>query len=71
MFPSTECLGYKRYALRERQNTFVYAFDPKIPRIYAYEIHEGIYETYLRESIDFMIQIDGKKRHVFIKLSDP
>jgi hypothetical protein len=59
-------------AMGERQNTFVCAFDPQSPRISAYEIHEWIYETLcLRESEVNMIQIDGPKRHVYIKVSDP
>jgi hypothetical protein len=56
----------------ECQNTFVCAFDPQGPRISAYEIHEWLYETLcLRESEVKMIQIDGPKRHVYIKVSDP
>jgi hypothetical protein len=56
----------------ERQNTFVCAFDPQTPRISSYEIHEWIYETLcLRESEVNTIQIDGLKRHVYIKVSDP
>ena len=40
--------------------------------MYAYEIHESIYETLcLRESEVVMIQRDRTKRHVYIKLSDP
>jgi hypothetical protein len=58
-------------ATGERQNTFVCAFDPQSPRISAYEIHEWIYEKMcLRESEVNMIQIDGPKRHVYIKVSD-
>jgi hypothetical protein len=58
-------------AMGEGQNTFVCAFDPQSPRISAYEIHEWIYETLcLRESEVNMIQIDGLKRHVYIKVSD-
>jgi hypothetical protein len=56
----------------ERQKTFVCAFDPQSPRISAYEIHEWIYDTLcLRESEVVIIQIDGPKRHVYIKLIDP
>ena len=62
----------KRHAIGERQNKFVCAFDPQSPRISAYEIHEWIFDTLcLRESEVVMIQIDGPKRHVYIKLSDP
>ena len=66
------CCGEKRHAIVERQNKFVCAFDPLIPRISAYEIHEWIFDTLcLSESEVVMIQIDGPKRHVYIKLSDP
>jgi hypothetical protein len=62
----------KNSEMGERQNTFVCAFDPQIPRISAYEIHEWIYETIcLSESEVNMIQIDGPKLHVYIKVSDP
>jgi len=55
-----------------RQNTFVCAFDPQSPRISAFEFHEWIKETLcLLESEVRLIQIDGPKRHVYIKLSDP
>jgi hypothetical protein len=45
------------------------SFDPQSPRITTYEIHEWIYET-LKIPGDgvAMIQIDGPKRQVFIKL---
>jgi hypothetical protein len=56
----------------ERQNTFVFAFDPQSPRISACERHEWIQDTLcLRESEVVMIQIDSPKRHVYINLSDP
>jgi hypothetical protein len=61
-----------RNAIGERQNKFVCAFDPQSPRTSAYEIHEWIYETLcLRESEVNMIQIDGHKRHVYMKVSEP
>jgi hypothetical protein len=31
--------------MAERQNTLVCIFDPRSPRISAYQIHEWIYET--------------------------
>ena len=59
-------------AMGERQNTFLCAFDPQSPRIYAYEIHEWTYEKLcLRESEVNTIQIDGPKLHVYIKVSYP
>ena len=59
-------------AMGERQNTFVCAFDPQSPRISAYEIHEWVFETLcLQESEVKMIQIDGPKRQVYIKVSEP
>jgi hypothetical protein len=55
----------------ERQNTLVCIFDPKSPRISAYNIHEWIFES-LRLEVDdlFMIQVDGPKRHVCIKFKN-
>ena len=51
VFSSTECGGYKRHAMSERQNTFVCPFEPQSPQISAHEIHVWIYETLcLRES---------------------
>jgi hypothetical protein len=56
----------------ERQNTLVCAFDQQSPRISAYDIHEWIQDTLcLRESEVVMIHIDGPRRHVYIKFSDP
>jgi hypothetical protein len=60
----------KRHAMGERQNTFVCAFDTQSSRISAYEIHDWIYETLCLRESDVMIQIDGPKRHVYIKLND-
>ena len=55
--------------MAERKNTITCSFDPKSPRITAYEIHEWIYKK-LKIPGDgvAMIQIDGPKRQVFIKL---
>jgi hypothetical protein len=55
----------------ERQNTLVCAFDQQSPRVSAYDIHEWIHDMFLRESEVVMIQVDGPKRHVYIKFSDP
>jgi hypothetical protein len=55
----------------ERQNTIVCVFDPKSPRISAYQIHEWIHEQLkLREQDIQMIQVDGPRRCVYIKFCD-
>jgi hypothetical protein len=52
----------------ERQNTIVCIFDTKSPRISAVNIHEWIFETLrLAEGDLQVIQIDGPRRHVYIK----
>ena len=75
----SECLGYLSRVLEvnrvsnmaERHNTVVCTFDPSSPRIMAHDIHEWIYATLrLPEQKVTMIQIDGIKRQVFIKLLD-
>ena len=55
--------------MNERQNTIVCTFNPASPRISAFEIHEWIH-NHLRipEQAVNMIQIDGTRRQVFIKL---
>ena len=63
----------KRYVtllhMAKHQNTLTCIFDPKSLRISAYEIHEWIH-NHLRtpEHEVLMIQIDGPRRQVFIKL---
>jgi len=47
--------------MSDRQMTLVCSFDPRNPRILAYDIHE--------EDIT-VIQVDGMKRRVFIKFSN-
>jgi hypothetical protein len=55
----------------DRQNTIVCVFDPKSPRITAYQIHEWIYEQLkLRDQDVRMIQVDGQRRRVYIKFFD-
>jgi len=55
--------------MAERKNTITCSSDPQSPRITAYEIHKWLYEK-LKIPGDgvAMIEIDGPKRQVFIKL---
>ena len=57
--------------MAECLNTIVCTFEPTSPRITAYDIHEWI-QQFIRipEHTVSMIQIDGIKRQVFIKLID-
>jgi len=60
-----------RETMSERQNTLVCAFDPQSPRITAYDIHERIFDTMCRQENEVALaQIDGPRRHVYIKLRD-
>jgi hypothetical protein len=55
----------------ERQNAIMGAFDLRIPRISVYEIHERIYtQMCLNVQEVTMVQIDGPKRHLYIKFRD-
>jgi hypothetical protein len=57
--------------MSERQNTIICAFDQRSPRISAHEIHEFIYaQMCLEDQAILMVQIDGTKRHVYIKFRD-
>jgi hypothetical protein len=67
------CCELERWTFNicERQNTIVSAFDLRSPRISAYEINEWIYaQMCLNDKKVSMVQIDGPKRHVFIKFRD-
>ena len=58
----------KNARMTDRQNSIVCAFDQRSPRITAYHIHEWIHEKLrLEEDEISMIQIDGRRRRVFIK----
>jgi len=55
----------------ERLNTLVCIFDPRSPRISAYDIHEWIHDqVHVREDTVSTIQINGTKCQVFIKFVD-
>ena len=55
----------------ERPNTLVCSFDPASPRITAWDIHEWIHDTLrIPEHEVLMVQIDGIRRQVFIKLKN-
>jgi hypothetical protein len=54
-----------------RNNSVLFNFDPASPRITAHEIHEWLHaERRIQEQKVQMIQIDGIKRQVYVKLTD-
>jgi hypothetical protein len=58
--------------MTERQKMIGCAFDQRNPRVSVFDIHEWICETlHLQDHKAVMIQIDGPRRHVYIKLRDP
>jgi len=63
--------SFKCSVMAERLNMVVCTFDPASPRLTAYDIHEWLHaELRIQESQVSMIQIDGIKRQVFIKMVD-
>jgi hypothetical protein len=55
--------------MAERQNTLTCVFDPKIPRVSAFEIQEWIHDQLGIPGHEIqMLQIDGPRRQVFIKM---
>jgi hypothetical protein len=58
--------------MAERQYTVVCTFEPASPKITTYDIRECIHDTLrIPEKTVDMIQIDGPKRKVYIKMTDP
>ena len=57
--------------MAKRLNTIVCTFDPASPKITAFEIHEWIHNTFwIPQQNVTVIQIDGIRREVFIKLAN-
>ena len=57
--------------MNERHNTLVCAFYLQSLRITAYDTHEWTYDTLsLQENEVAMVQVDGPKRHVYIKFRE-
>ena len=57
--------------MSDRLNTLTSIFDPRSPRISAYNIHEWIHDTLrLAEEDVSIIQVDGPKRCVYIKITN-
>jgi len=57
--------------MSDRLNTLTSIFDPRSPRISAYNIHEWIHDTLrLAEEDVSIIPVDGPKRCVYIKITN-
>ena len=55
--------------MAERLSTIVCTFDPASPKITAFEIHEWIHKALRIAELNItMIQVDGLRKQVFIKL---
>jgi hypothetical protein len=66
-----DCCREKHAPMEDRKHTLVCSFDPKSPRMSAFELHEWIYEQLqVDDEKVTMVQIDGPKRQVFIKFSN-
>ena len=60
-----ECLEGLVVNMNDRLNTIVCAFDPRSPRISAFNIHERIHDNMrLAEEDIRAIQVDGPRRRV-------
>ena len=57
--------------MTERQQIIVCAFDQRSARVSAFDLHEWVYgKLHLQEHEVVTIQIDGPRRHVYIKFRD-
>ena len=68
---SAEKRSRNKEIMSERRNTVVCSFGPKSPRISAFDIYEWIFEQlYVPENVVTMVQIDGTRRQVYIKITE-
>ena len=57
--------------MSDRLNTLACIFDPRSPRISAYNIHDWIHDNLrLAEEDVRMVEVDGPKRIVYIKFTE-